>query len=101
MAAHAAVLVVDLRLPTSRSLKDRRAALRPLLDGARHRFAVSVAETGHQDSWQRAEVAFAAVGSSPTRVAHELDAVDRFVWSFPEVEVLATSRHWIEVDVPG
>ncbi len=101
MAAHAAVLVMDLRLPASRSLKERRAALRPILDGARHRFAVSVAETGHQDSWQRAEVAFASVGSTPTRVTEELDAVERFVWSFPEAEVLAASRHWVEVDVPG
>jgi len=101
MAAHAAVLVVDLRFPGTRSLKERRAVLRPLLDGARNRFAVAVAETGHQDSWQRAEVAFAAVGSTPSGVTGELDGVERFVWSFPEVEVLAASLHWVEVDVPG
>ena len=98
MAAHAAVLVMDLHFPASRSLKDRRSALRPVVDGARHRFAVSVAETGHQQSWQRAEVAFVTVGPAPAGVSDALDAVERFVWSFPELEVLAASRHWIEVD---
>lgn len=100
MAAHAAVLVMDLHLPASRSLKERRAVLRPVLDGARHRFAVAVAETGHQGSWQRAEVSFATVGPAPSQVTEALDTVERFVWSFPELEVLAAARHWIEVDDP-
>lgn len=98
MAAHAAVLIMDVHLPASRSLKDRRAVLRPVLDGARHRFAVAVAETGHQERWQRAELSFVTVGSSPARVSEALDAVERFIWSFPELEVLDASRHWIEVD---
>lgn len=101
MPAHAAVLVMDLHFPASQSLKDRRSALRPLLDGAHRRFAVAVAETGYQDSWQRAEVAFAAVGPAAGRVSEALDAVERFVWSFPEVEVLGAGRHWAEVDAPS
>jgi len=101
MAAHAAVLVVDLHFPASQSLKERRAVVRPLVEGARRRFAVSVAETGHHDSWQRAEVAFAAVGPAVGRVTEALDAVERFVWSFPELEVLDATRHWLEVDDRG
>lgn len=101
MAAHAAVLVMDLHLPACRSLKDRRAVLRPVIEGARHRFSVAVSETGSTDRWQRAEVAFATVGSAPSRVVDALDAVERFVWSFPELEVLTATRHWVEVDGAG
>ena len=36
--------------------------LKPLTAALRQRLNVSVAETGHQDLWQRAEIACAAVG---------------------------------------
>jgi uncharacterized protein YlxP (DUF503 family) len=91
-----AALTLDLHLPQSRSLKAKRAILRPILDGARHRFAVAVAEVSHQDQWQRAGVGVAAVGSSPSHVTEVLDSVERFVWSFPEVEVVSAERRWLE-----
>jgi len=91
---HAAVLEVDLRLPHSASLKDKRAVLRSVLDGARHRFRVASAEVGHQDLRQRALLGFAAVAGTAGHVTDLLDEVERFVWSFPEVEVLATERTW-------
>ncbi len=86
----------DLHVPQSRSLKAKRAAIKPLIEGARHRFAVSVAEVGHQDQWQRAEVAVAAVASSAGHLDDILDSVDRFIWSHPEIEVLDTERSWLE-----
>ena len=27
-----------------------------------------------------------------------VDTVERFVWSFPEIEVVAAERHWMEVE---
>ena len=91
---HAAVVRYDLHVPQSRSLKAKRAAIRPLVEGARHRFAVSAAEVGYQDQWQRAEVAFAAVASSASHLDDLLASVDRFVWSHPEIEVLESERSW-------
>ncbi|MGZ0229987.1 MAG: DUF503 family protein, partial [Acidimicrobiales bacterium] len=35
---------VELRIPQSRSLKDKRQTIKPLLEGARRRFEVSSAE---------------------------------------------------------
>lgn len=97
MGAHAAVMTIDVRVIHSQSLKDKRAVLRPILDGARNRFGVSVAETGGHDLWQRAELAFAVVGSGPGIVDEVLDSVERFVWSFPEVEVVTSGRHWTDL----
>ena len=92
---HAAALEVDLRLPHSTSLKDKRAVLRSVLDGARHRYRVAAAEVGHQDLRQRALLGFATVAGTPGHVTDVLDQVERFVWSFPEVEVIATERSWV------
>lgn len=98
MAPHAALLVVELRLPQAGSLKDKRAVVRSILDGGRRRYAVAAAETDANDLWQHAELSFAAVSSSVGQVVEVLDGVERFVWSFPEVEVVACTRHWTEVD---
>jgi uncharacterized protein YlxP (DUF503 family) len=92
----AAALSVELRLPSVHSLKEKRAVITPVLEGARRRFRVASAEVDRHDSWQRAELGFAAVGGSEHHVRDILDNVERFVWSFPEVEVLGVSTSWTE-----
>jgi uncharacterized protein YlxP (DUF503 family) len=69
-----------------------------VLDGIRNRYPVAAAETDHQDRWQRAEIGIAAVSSSAKVVREVVDGVERFVWSFPEVEVLGTRRFWADDD---
>jgi uncharacterized protein YlxP (DUF503 family) len=91
-------LSVDVHLPACRSLKDRRAAVRPVIEGARHRFRVSAAEVGYQDKWQRARLGFAVVAASQQQATEVIDSVERFVWSFPELEVGSTERFWLEDD---
>jgi uncharacterized protein YlxP (DUF503 family) len=95
---HVLALELDLHVPSSRSLKQKRAALRPVLDGIRHRYPVAVAETGHQDKWQRAELGIAAVSDSPSHLEALIDDVERFVWSFPELDVVDSVRRWMEHD---
>lgn len=92
------VLSVELRVPLSRSLKAKRAAVRPIVEGARQRFRVAAAEVGHHDTWQRARLGFAVVAESPGQAASVLDATERFVWSRPEIEVLDAERHWLDLE---
>ncbi len=72
--------------------------VRPIIEGCRHRYSVAAAEVDHQDRWQRAGIGIAAVASSAGHVEEVADAVERFVWSFPEVEVISVTRHWLEAD---
>lgn len=87
-----ASLTVELRLRDVHSLKEKRSVVRPILDGAHRRFSVAAAEVGHQDAWQRAALGMAAVSSSASHAQQVIDAVERFVWSFPEVEVISIQR---------
>ena len=93
---HVGALSMDLHLPEVHSLKEKRSVIRPILDGCRHRFGVAAAEVGYQDRWQRAGLGFSVVASTPAHAAEVLDRVERFVWSFPEAEVLSAERHWLE-----
>ena len=92
---HVACCELELHLPDVHSLKEKRAVLRPILEGARRRFAVAAAEVDHQDLWQRATLGMAAVSGSARHAQEVLDAVERFVWSFPEVDVIASQRDWL------
>lgn len=79
---------MDLRLPNCHSLKEKRAVIRPILEGARRRYRVAAAEVGFQDKWQRARLGVACVGTDGSHTNEVLTKVERFVWSFPEIEVL-------------
>lgn len=93
---YVAALIVELHLPNAHSLKEKRSIVRPILEGCRRRFAVAAAEVDHQDLWQRATLGMVTVSGSATHAAEILDAVERFVWSFPEAEVTSAGRDWLE-----
>ena len=67
-----AIATWDLHLPACHSLKEKRSVLKPLTTGLRRSLNVSVAETGQQDLWQRAEIACAVVGSARSVVDETL-----------------------------
>ena len=56
--------VVEIHLPGSRSLKDKRRVIRHLKDRIRAKFNVAVAEVDHQDLWQRATLGMVSISSS-------------------------------------
>ncbi|MGZ4676010.1 MAG: DUF503 domain-containing protein [Acidimicrobiia bacterium] len=93
---HAAAVCFDLHIPESRSLKVKRAAIRPIVDGLRHRFKVSVAEVDHQDRWQRAAIGVAVVAESDGHLREVLDSVERFVDRAAAVEVLDVETTWLD-----
>ena len=93
---YVASLRIELRARQCRSLKDKRTAIKPIVEGARRRFQVAAAEVAHQNSHQLATLGFSTVGGDAGHVSQVLDTVERFVWSFPEIEVLDSQRAWLE-----
>jgi uncharacterized protein YlxP (DUF503 family) len=98
MAVHVLVLAVDLHLPECRSLKAKRSVVKSIADTSRRRYAVAVAETDHQNKWQRAQLGVATVASSPTHCMDVIDEVERYIWSVPGAQVISSTRHWTEID---
>lgn len=89
---------VELRIPHAQSLKTKRAALKPVVEGLRNRYSVAVAEVDHQDVWQRACIGVTTVASTPGHAEEVMDTVERFVWSQAGIEVLEIVRHWMEIE---
>lgn len=66
------VLQLELHLPQSHSLKERRSVVKSLRDQLRSRFNVAVAEVDANGTWQRARIGVAAVGDNRPYVAELL-----------------------------
>ncbi|MFB3921880.1 MAG: DUF503 domain-containing protein [Terriglobia bacterium] len=58
------VLTLEIQIPYSHSLKEKRAVLRKMRDRLRARFNVAVAELDHQDVWQRATLGVVSISDS-------------------------------------
>lgn len=61
-------LILELDIPTSTSLKDKRQVIRSVQHRLRNQFNVSVAEVGRQNERQFAVLAVVCVGSSQAYV---------------------------------
>ena len=81
-----AVAQVELHLPGARSLKDKRQDVRSLVERLRHRLAVLVVESDHQELHQRAALAISALATDAEAArgtaARALDLVHE---SFPGI----------------
>lgn len=94
MGANILVFTVELQLDGCNSIEDKRSVFNPILDDARTRYRVAAAETGLIDAVDRAELTFCCVSASTGHATSIIDNVERFVWSFPRAEVVASGRTW-------
>jgi len=88
-------MVWELHLPGCQSLKDKRTIVKSLRDRMHNRFNVSVAETAHQDLWQRAELT-AAVASTDRRHAESvLREADKLVAGADGARIVDTTTSYL------
>lgn len=79
---------IELLIPGSRSLKEKRRPLKSLVERLRNRFHVSVAEVAHQDLHQRATIGVAVVAADGGGVRDQMRFVREFVHGNPDCQVL-------------
>jgi uncharacterized protein YlxP (DUF503 family) len=82
------VAVWDLQLHGCGSLKEKRMVLKSVKDRLHNQFNVSVAETRHQDSHQRAELAACVVSGDQGHANSVLSSLDRFMDGEPRVRIV-------------
>ena len=68
------LLSVELHVPGSQSLKEKRMVLRRIKDRIK-KFNVAVSEVDHHDLWQRAALAVVTVSTDEQHADRELAAV--------------------------
>ncbi|MBX5494163.1 MAG: DUF503 domain-containing protein [Bryobacteraceae bacterium] len=90
------VLTLELRLPYSHSLKDKRHVVKGLKDRLRHKFNVSVAEIDYQDTWQRSVIAVVTVSGSHVNAEQVLQSVETEAANLLGPDLVSAVVEWME-----
>jgi uncharacterized protein YlxP (DUF503 family) len=74
-----AVLLIDLHFPEASDLKGKRKELSSIKSQLHGRLGVAVAETDHQDLWQRSRLTAALTGGDLSTLTTAADRVERWL----------------------
>ncbi len=78
----------DLVLNEGTSLKEKRQVIRSIIDKLRHRYNISIAETGSQDNLRRAEIGVAVVSNEVRYLEGLLGKIVNFVETNEHVDIV-------------
>lgn len=80
--------VVELLLPGSRSLKDKRLLIKGIKDRLRARFNLSLAEVDFQNLWQRAKIGMVSIASSKDVLHTTINKAIEIIESNAQCEII-------------
>ena len=89
------LLTIELLIPSARSLKDTRSAVRGLKDRLRSRFNASVAEVGYLDKWQRGVIAVCILGSEKRQLESDMSRVRQLCEEAKDVQISDIHQQWL------
>ncbi len=81
------IFILELLLPHSYSLKDKRQILRSIKDKT-HRINVSIAETGQQDIYNYAQITLAIAASSSAMMMKIRETLYKIISETDGVEII-------------
>ncbi|MFS0553095.1 DUF503 domain-containing protein [Brevibacillus sp. 179-C9.3 HS] len=87
---------IELFLPASQNLKEKRAIVKSLIGKLRSRFNVSAAEVAYLEQWQRTVLGIAAVANEMSFLQQEMQTVVRFVENHPDVELIRVDTEYYD-----
>lgn len=88
------VCQIEIMLPGSASLKDKRFVLTSVKARIQNKFNVSVAEVAHQDLWQRSLLGLALVTNEHKMIDQVFNKIMEMLYQEDRLEVL---KHQIDV----
>ena len=71
------LLQLDIFLPESQSLKDKRSVIKSLRETVRKKFNVSIAETGEQDKWGKSQISISKVSNQSAVIRKEFQNIQK------------------------
>lgn len=72
---------VEVFLPENHSLKDKRQAVKKIVEKTRSKFNISVMEVEQTNLWQRARIGFSVVGVKKDHVSLAIENVCQYIES--------------------
>lgn len=86
------VLLLEVYLPASHSLKEKRSIIKPIIARLQREFNLTVAEVDALDKWQKAVIACAMISNDRDHIHRSLQHVENYVEeNWPDITLLNQS----------
>jgi len=82
--------VIQLRIPESWSLKEKRSVLNKIIKRAQNEFNISIAQVGNLDDCRFAQIGFAMAGNESRFINGKIDHLLRFIEDLNVADVLSS-----------
>ena len=82
------VCQLDLFIAENNSLKEKRRILKRIIERVKNKFNVSIAEVGHNDVWQSAQIGLCIVGNDRRFINSSLDKAVSFIEQLGSTEII-------------
>jgi len=92
---HVLMIRLDLQIPYSHSLKQKRSQVKSLKDRLSSRFNASVAEIDAQDNWQHAVIGICMLSSDKPYLDKQYSLIETLVLEYTELELVNMTRQWL------
>ncbi|MCX8109716.1 MAG: DUF503 domain-containing protein [Syntrophorhabdaceae bacterium] len=89
------ISTIEIFLPDSQSLKDKRQAVKKIIEKTRAKFNISIAEFSQNNLWQRAKIGFSVVGVNKDHIDMAIDNVYNYIESLYIGKIIDTSSEII------
>lgn len=86
-------MIVEMFADHLHSLKEKRQAISSLKERLRHTFNISISETGHLDSWQKAQISIATVSNSKKVIESVFRQIEEQIDSHFEMRTMGIAIH--------
>ncbi|MDY6919193.1 MAG: DUF503 domain-containing protein [Pseudomonadota bacterium] len=86
---------LEVHIPYSGSLKEKRRVVNRLRDRARQQFNLSLAEVGYLEEWQRAGIAIVMLGNERPGLERQLSQLESYLGEVVDAELVWLGRQWL------
>lgn len=93
--ANLCVVNIELLIPMSHSLKDKRKQIKSLKDKIKNRFNASVAEIDYLDDWQRSTIGVSMISNDKNYIEKQYRAIESLLLENRETELLNINIEWL------
>jgi len=88
---------IEIFLPENHSLKEKRQAVKKIVEKTRARFNISIMETEQTNLWQRAKIGFSIVGVKKDHVNVAIDNINTYIESLYIGQIIDTQTEIIVI----
>jgi len=89
------ILVIEIMIYSSASLKEKRLVLKSVKDRLKNKFNVAVAEIGYQDKWQRAQLGIVTISNQQSHLEHSLQRIFQYLDNSDSYEITSYEFNYV------